>query len=40
MEVDAHAVAEPHVTHSVGEQVVEGPIDGCDFGDDSNGARH
>jgi hypothetical protein len=40
MKVDAHPVTEADVVRRLTQQVIERSIDGGDFGDDANRARH
>jgi hypothetical protein len=40
MKINAHPISETHVIRRLTQQVIKWPIDGGDFGDDANRARH
>jgi hypothetical protein len=40
MKIDAHSITEDDIVGRFIQQVIERPIDGGDFGDDADRARH
>jgi hypothetical protein len=40
MKIDAHSITEGDIVCRFTQQVIERPIDGGDFGNDANRARH